>query len=77
VTDFDQSGELEPGEAVRAELTRLAHHARQESRRLHDVAEAGQTGSSVFIEIAAVARWLIPILLLMVGVLLSIYFAVR
>jgi len=77
MTDFDQSGELEPGEAVRAELTRLAHHPQQESKRLHDVAEAGQTGSSVSIEIATVARWLIPFVLLMVGVLLGIYFAVR
>jgi hypothetical protein len=76
VTEPD-SDELEPGALVAGELGRLAHHPRQEAHRLHDVAGAGESGSAPFIEIGVIARWLVPFVLMMIGIVLSIYFALR
>ena len=76
VTENDPDG-VEPEAVVADELGRLAHHPRQEAHRLHDVAEVGESGSAPYIEIAVVARWLVPFVLLMVGIVLGIYFAVR
>jgi len=76
VTDPDQD-EVEPGQLVAGELERLAHHPRQEAQRLRDVADAGESGSAPFIEIAAVAFRVVPFVLLMVGIMLGIYFALR
>ena len=70
------SDELEP-RLVAGEFGRLAHHPRQEAHRLHDVADAGESASAPFIEIGAIARWLLPFVLLMIGIVLGIYFAIR
>ena len=69
--------ELEPGAAITAELERLARDPRAEERRLKQVAEVGEEASTVGIEIVLLARWLIPIVLTMVGIALGIYFGVR
>ena len=76
MTEHDSDG-IEPGAVVAGELGRLAHHPRQEAHRLHEVADVGESGSAPFIEIAVVARWLVPFVLLMVGIVLGIYFALR
>jgi len=57
VTEPD-TDELEPGALVAGELGRLAHQPRQEAHRLHDVADAGESGSAPFIEIGAIGRLL-------------------
>jgi hypothetical protein len=37
----------------------------------------GEAGATVVIEIAKVARFVVPIVLIMVGVVLGLYFALR
>jgi len=69
--------ELEPGPLVAGELERLARHPRREARRLHDEADAGESGSAPFIEIAAVALRVVPFVLLTIGIMLGVYFALR
>jgi hypothetical protein len=76
VTEPD-SDELEPGALVGGEFGRLVHHSRQEAHRLHDVADAGESAAAPFIEVGAIARWLLPFVLLMIGIVLGIYFAIR
>jgi hypothetical protein len=66
--------ELEPGEVIEAEILRLARHPRKEAARLKRVAENGESGSTPLIEIALVARWIVPFVLIMIGILLLIYF---
>jgi hypothetical protein len=44
---------------------------------LQDVADAGESASAPFIEVGAIARWLLPFALLMIGIVLGIYFALR
>ena len=66
--------ELEPGELIEAELGRLVHHPRAETARLKQVAADGEEGSTPFIELALVARWIVPFVLIMIGIVLLIYF---
>ena len=66
--------ELEPGEVIEAEIGRLVHHPRTERARLKQVAADGEHGSSPFIEIALVARWIVPLVLILVGITLLVYF---
>jgi hypothetical protein len=66
--------ELEPGEVIEAELGRLVRHPRAEASRLKRVAAEGEQGSVFFIEVALVARWIIPLVAIVVGVALLIYF---
>jgi hypothetical protein len=66
--------ELEPGEVIEAEIGRLVRHPRAETARLKQVAVDGEQGSSPFIEIALVARWIVPLVLIMVGIALLVYF---
>ena len=76
-TDQDFDGprdELEPGEVIEAEIGRLARHPRAETARLKQVAADGEHGSSPFIEIALVASWIVPLVLLMVCITLLVYF---
>jgi hypothetical protein len=71
------ASEVEPGELIREELDRLAHHPREEAARLRAVAEDGESGATPFIMIARVAVrvWpLVLLLLLLVGVVLAVYF---
>jgi mono/diheme cytochrome c family protein len=64
--------ELEPGEVVKAELGRLVHHPREETSRLKQIAAEGEKGSTPFIEMALIARWLVPLIALVVGALFLI-----
>ncbi len=66
--------ELEPGEVIEAEVVRLVRHPRQEAARLKQVAADGEHGSSPLIEIALVARWIVPLVLIIAGIALLIYF---
>ena len=66
--------ELEPGEVIEAEIGRLVRHPRAETARLKQVAADGEHGSSPFIEIALVARWVVPLALILVCITLLVYF---
>ena len=73
--DIDGSqDELAPREVVEAEIGRLVRHPRAETARLKQVAADGEHGSSPFIEIALVARWIVPFVLILVGITLLVYF---
>ena len=69
--------ELEPHALVEEEIERIVRHPRREAARLHDVADAGETGATPFIEIAAVARYVVPLVLLVIGLIFAVYFAAR
>jgi hypothetical protein len=66
--------ELEPGEVIEAEIGRLVRHSRAETARLKQVAADGEAGSAPFIEIVLVARWIVPLALILVGITLLVYF---
>jgi hypothetical protein len=66
--------ELEPGEVIEAEIGSLVRNPRAEAARLKQVAADGEHGSSPFIEIALVARWIVPLVLLLVCITLLVYF---
>ena len=66
--------ELEPGEVIEAEIGRLVRHPRAETARLKQVAADGEQGSAPFIEIALVARWIVPLVVVLVGITLLVYF---
>ena len=66
--------ELVPGELIEAELGRLVRHPRAETARLKQVAADGEEGSTPFIELALVARWIVPFVLILIGIVLLIYF---
>ncbi len=76
-TEQDSDGprdELEPGEVIEAEIGRLVRHPRAETARLKQVAADGEHGSSPFIEIALVARWIVPLVLILICITLLVYF---
>ena len=66
--------ELEPGEVIEAEIGRLVRHPRAETARLKQVAADGEHGSSPFIEIALVAGWIVPLVLVLICITLIVYF---
>jgi hypothetical protein len=66
--------ELEVGEVIEAEIGRLVRHPRAETARLNQVAADGEHGSAPFIEIALVARWIVPLVLILVCIMLLVYF---
>ena len=66
--------QLEPGEVIEDEIGRLVRHPRAETARLKQVAADGEHGSSPFIEIALVARWLVLLVLILIGITLLVYF---
>jgi hypothetical protein len=66
--------ELEPGKIIEAEIGRLVRHPRAETARLKQVAADGEQGSAPFIEIALVARWIVPPVVVLVGITLLVYF---
>jgi hypothetical protein len=66
--------ELEPGEVIEAEIRRLVSHPRAETARLKQVAADGEHGSTPFIEVALVARLIVPFVLLLVCITLVVYF---
>jgi len=66
--------ELERGEVIEAEIRRLVSHPRAETARLKQVAADGEHGSTPFIEVALVARLIVPFVLLLVCITLVVYF---
>ena len=66
--------ELEPGELIEAELGRLVRHPRAEAARLKQVAADGERGSTPFIELVLVARWIAPLVAVVVGIMLLVYY---
>jgi hypothetical protein len=67
-----------PLKEVEGELERLASHPRSEARRLHAVAEEGESGATPLIEIAVVASRVIPFVIVMIGLIFGVYYlAVR
>src|SRR6476661_2383209 len=66
--------ELEVGEVIEAEIGRLVRHPRAETARLKQVAADGEHGSAPFIEIALVARWIVPLVLVLIFITLLVYF---
>jgi hypothetical protein len=71
---FGPPEELEPGELFEAELERLVRHPRAETAHLKQVATDGEQGSTPFIELVLVARWVVPFVAVVVGITLLIYF---
>jgi hypothetical protein len=69
--------ELEPGSMVASEAKRLVEHPRLEAARLDNVANAGEAASTVLIEIAKVARFVVPTVVIVVGAVLGLYLALR
>lgn len=59
--------ELEPGKIIEAEIGRLVRHPRAETARLKQVAADSEQGSAPFIEIALVARWIVPLVVVLLG----------
>jgi hypothetical protein len=66
--------ELELGEMIEAELARLVQHPRAEAARLNQVAAEGEQGSTPFIEMVLVARWIVPFVALIIAITLIVYF---
>jgi hypothetical protein len=66
--------ELEPGEMIEEELGRLVRHPLAETARLKQVAAEGEEGSTPFIEIALVARWVVPLVAVVIAIMLLIYY---
>jgi len=73
----ETSDEFEPFKELEYEAERIVRHPHVEAERLHLIAEEGESGATPFIEIVSVARWVIPLLLLMVALMLGVYFAAR
>jgi hypothetical protein len=72
------SDDFEPLKEVEGELERLATHPRAEARRLHAVADEGESAVTPLIEIAIVAGRVIPLVILMIGLIFGVYYlAVR
>jgi hypothetical protein len=61
---------------VEHELARLVRDPRGEGQRLHDLADDGESLATPFIEIGVVARWVIPLVILVVGLALAVYYTV-
>jgi hypothetical protein len=59
---------------VEGELERLARHPRAEARRLHSVAEEGESGATPLIEFGFVASRVLPIVALMIGLIVGVYY---
>lgn len=79
MSEFEQEAdgtpnEVELGEVVAAEVKGFVRHPREETARLKEVAADGEHGSAPYIEIALVARWIVPLVLIVVGVALLVYF---
>jgi hypothetical protein len=75
-TAQDKAGppeEPEIGELIEAELGRLVRHPRAEAARLKQVAAEGEQGSTPFIEMVLVARWIVPFVALIIGITLVVY----
>ena len=69
--------EFEPLKEVEAELERLVTSPRSEARRLHGVAEEGESGTTPLIELAIVASRVVPFVILLIGLIFFVYVLAR
>jgi len=67
----------EPGELIHDELVRFAHDPRAELLRLKEEEEAGETGATPFILIAALAPLLLGFVSAVALAMLTVYFLAR
>ena len=73
----DRTGaEFELHKEAEHELARLLRDPRGEGQRLRDLADDGESPATPFIEIGVVARWVIPLVILVVGLALAVYYTV-
>ena len=70
------SDDFEALKEVEGEIERLVSHPRSEARRLHAVAEEGESGTTPLIELAIVASRVIPFVILMIGLIAGVYYLV-
>jgi hypothetical protein len=70
------NAEFELHKEAEHELARLLRDPRGEAQRLHDLADEGETAATPFIEIGVVARWVIPLVILVIGLALAVYYTV-
>ena len=68
------SDDFELRKEIEGELERLVSHPRFEARRLHAVAEEGESGATPLIELAVVASRMIPFVILMIGLIVGVYY---
>lgn len=64
---------VEVGQAIEGELGRLVRHPRAEAARLKRVADEGEAGYAPFIEMAFVARWIVPFVAAVIAIVFVIY----
>jgi hypothetical protein len=64
----------EPGELIRREVGRLAHHPREELMRLRLDESEGESGATPFIVIAAVAPLLIALVIAVALAASAVYY---
>jgi hypothetical protein len=69
--------DFEPLEELESELERLVSHPRSEVRRLHAVADEGESGATPLLELAFVASRVIPLVILMIGIIVGVYLLAR
>ena len=68
--------EFELHKEAEYELARLLRDPRGEGQRLHDLADDGESPATPVIEIGVVARWVIPLVILVIGLALAVYYTV-
>ena len=66
--------EIELSEVIEAEIGRFVHHPRAEAARLKRVAADGDHGTAPYIEMALVARVVIPLVVIVIVIALLVYF---
>jgi hypothetical protein len=69
----DEEPDGEPGDLIRKEAGRLAHHPREEVARLRSERE-GESGATPFMAIAALGP---PLIVLVIAVAVAVYYLAR
>jgi hypothetical protein len=70
----DEEPDGEPGELMRDEVGRLAHHPREEVARLRSEEREGESGATPFMAIAALGP---PLIVLVIAVAVAVYYLAR
>jgi hypothetical protein len=68
-------GEIEVHKELEGELTRFLYHPHAEARRLHALAEEGESVATPLIEIGAVARRVVPFAIRLIALVFAVYYA--
>jgi hypothetical protein len=72
----ESSPELEPGEALRSEVDRLAHHPREEIHRLYQEADEGEVGATPFITMTKVGAVVVAAFVVILALALIAYYVI-